>query len=151
MLTKWLPWAGFILAIAYISLNFYQEHTKQKIEDTKVAAIENPTEVRHEVVERVITKVVERPTGEVERTKTVERIGSSLEKRAEVPANKVSGNDRRWYLSVCAGPDISQGDFTDLYYGGGAGYYFTDALSGGIRYDQFRQGHRVSVELGVRF
>lgn len=147
---RWLPWGLVVLAGAYLGYLFYSEHTKQVQEETKMLGIKNPAETKREVVNRVISKVVEHPSGEIEKTNTIETIDSSSDKHPEVPT--ISNPIRHWYISVCAGPKIGE-DYKKMYYGIGAGANFFDWLSGGLRYDDFdgTGRGRIAAELRLNF
>ncbi len=148
---RWFPWVLVVLAGVYLGYLFYSEHTKQVQEKTKMLGIQNPAETKKEVIKRVITKVVERVGGEIEKTNTVETIDSSSDKHPEIPA--VSSPVRHGYISVCGGPKIG-GDYKKAYFGIGAGVYIFDWLSGGVRYDDFGDGTgrgRIAAELRMEF
>ena len=116
-------------------------------EQTKQDAIANPAKTTQEVIVNEIRRV-EKPDGTVE---TIERITTGKVETTEprVPTNIVVSQGSRIYLTVCGGLDLSKRQA--FSFGGGIGYFITDNIGVGIRYDQMGGAHRFGVEATIKF
>lgn len=139
-----MPWILVILAASYLGYMFYSEHTKQKQEDTKQAAIENPAEKKAEVIERVITRTVTKEGRPIIITKEI--IKTVSEKKPHIPHDKNQSSEGL-YISGTYG--LSLGG--DQCWGVGTGWNISRTFSTGIRYDTIGPEQRIAIEMRINF
>jgi hypothetical protein len=140
-------WIGAALAALYGSVLLVGQLKGCAHERTNQAAIAHPATTQ-QVVTHTQEHKIQKPDGTVETVTTVDT-GSTTISAPAVPVEHSNASKRTGYVSITGG--YGAGSFITEAYGAGAGWYLTDNLSVGARYDRIGQEGRIAVEVTLSF
>ncbi len=138
---------GAVLATLYGGVLLVGQLKGCAHEKTNQAAIAHPATTQ-QVVTHTVTHTVHKPEGTIETTVTQDT-GSVSTSVPVVPVTGTEQATRHGYISLTGG--YGEGNLFSENYGAGIGWYLTNNVAVGARYDRIGKSDRYAVEVTLSF
>jgi hypothetical protein len=140
-------WIGAVLAAIYGGVLLVGQLKGCAREQTNQAAITHPA-TTNQVVTHTVTHRIQKPGGVIETTVTHDT-GSVSTSIPVVPSVGNEQTARHGYISLTGG--YGEGNLFSENYGVGIGWYLTNNVAVGARYDRIGKSDRYAVEATLSF